>query len=91
MSARHENIKIFLWEGLLETRPNQRKGSQLHLTENFSDDIFPPLFRFHQKTSVEILTARYRFYFHKKLIGANENQFDNLNLQVFYGELIDFQ
>ena len=38
-----KNIKLFSWEkGLLEIRPNRRKGCQLHLTENVLQDNPPP-------------------------------------------------
>ena len=38
-----KSIKLFSQEeGLLEIRPNRRKGWQLHLTENVLQDIFPP-------------------------------------------------
>ena len=38
-----KNIKLFSWEeGLLEIRPNRRKGWQLHLTENVLQDILSP-------------------------------------------------
>ena len=37
-----KNLKLFSWEeSLLEIRPNQRKGCQIHLTENVLQDIFP--------------------------------------------------
>ena len=41
--------------------------------------------------SVEILTAMYRFYFHKKITGAYASQTDLLNLLVFYTEMMDPQ
>ena len=44
-----------------------------------------------KKALVEILTARYRSYFHKKFKGAYASQTFLLYLEVFYGELIDFQ
>ena len=38
-----KNINLFSWEqGLLEIRPNRRKGWQLYLTENFLQDILAP-------------------------------------------------
>ena len=52
-------------------------------------DIY--FFSHHQKTSVEILTAKYRSYFYEKVTGAYGSQTDLLNLLVFYGELVDFQ
>ena len=96
-----KNIKLFSWEqGLLEIRPSRRKGCQLHLTENVKMSyktffLLNPqnnyLFSLHQKISVEILTATYRSYFHKKITEAYASQTDLLNLSAFYGELIDFQ
>ena len=47
------------------------------------------LLSLHLKT-LEILTARYSSYFHKKFKGAYASQTDLLNLEGFYGELIDF-
>ena len=38
-----KNMKLFSWEeGLLEIRPNRRKGCQLHLTENVLQGILLP-------------------------------------------------
>ena len=48
-------------------------------------------FSLHQKTSVEIPTARYKSYFNQKITEAYASQTDLLNLLVLYGELIDFQ
>ena len=48
-------------------------------------------FSLHRKTLVEILTAKYRSYFHEKNTGAYASQTDLLNLLVFYDELVDFQ
>ena len=67
-------------EGLLEIRPSRRKGCQLRLTEDVLQDIVPPsssnkyLFSLRQKPLVEILIARYRSYFHKKITGAYTSQ-----------------
>ena len=44
-----------------------------------------------EKTLVEILTARYRSYFHKKIKRAYASQTGLLYPQVFYSELIDYQ
>ena len=45
----------------------------------------------YQKMSVEILTAMYWFYFHKKITGAYASQTDLLNLLVFDTEMMDPQ
>ena len=80
---------------MLKIRPNRRKGCQIHLTENVLQSIFYNyLFSIHQKTSLELLTARCKPYFHnsdKMFTGADASQTDLLTLLVFYGELIDFQ
>ena len=51
------------------------------------------LFSLHLKISAEILAARYMFYFYKKKLKElmQVKQTDILDLQVFYGELIEFQ
>ena len=77
MSTRHKNIKLFSWgENLLEIKPDRRKGCQFHLSENILQDILPPysskelfdyLLSLRQKISIEMLTVRYRSYFHKKI------------------------
>ena len=80
---------------MLKIRPNPRKGCEIHLTENVLQSIFYNyLFSIYQKTSLKLLTARCKPYFHnfhKMFTGAYASQTDLLNLLVFYGELIDFQ
>ena len=73
-----KNIKLSLWEeGLLKIRPIRRKGCQLNLSENFSQNILHP---YSPKTSEEILTAEYIPYFYEKFTGAYASQTDFLNL-----------
>ena len=70
---------------MLEIKPDRRKGCQFHLGENILQDILPPysskelfdyLLSLRQKISIEMLTVRYRSYFHKKLKEAYARQTD---------------
>ena len=43
MSTKHKKHQIiFVKKGLREIRLNRQNGCQLHLTENFLQDILPP-------------------------------------------------
>ena len=73
-----KNIKLFLWEeGLFKIKPIRRKGCQLNLPENVSQNILHP---YSPKASEEILTAEYIRYFYEKFTGVYASQTDFLNL-----------
>ena len=90
-STRYKNIKLFRREeGLLEIRPNQRKSCQFIWLKIYYKISFLPnnqnnyLVSLYQKTSVEILTARYMSYFYKKIKGVYASQSDLRNLYVSF-------